>query len=519
MKQDRSPCPCRAPSKEISKLTESRQWLNRVFILLLCSLLSSLISSLMANPPPIPFTQAYVGEPLSLNFQDVELRAVLKIIADFSGFNLIMSDTVKGNITLHLNQVPWDQALDIVLKTKGLDKRQIGNVILIAPVEEVALREKQELDSQRQLEDLGSLRSELIQMNYAKAEDLALLLKDKSNSLMTSRGTATVDKRTNALLLQDTDAKLTEIKRLLKNLDIPVRQVEIATQIVTADNALEEALGVRLGATSLPSLGSAQLGVADTVEHARKAMNLGASSSPHLFTDLGSTTIGGGVAKLGFSLAKLPHHTFIDLELQALEYESKVKTISRPKLITVDQNKASVETGVEIPYQETTASGAASVAFKKAVLRLEVTPHITADNKILLDLIISNDSQGSLTTQNTSSTGTSGAVSINTNKLQTKVLASDGETIVLGGVLSLTGTQNRAKVPFLADLPIVGGLFKNRYQNNRRKELLIFITPKILFLGKTAVSSAFYLESMKKINKTMGLVSNKVVPCREADFC
>jgi type IV pilus assembly protein PilQ len=452
-----------------------RRWPHKFFKPICLRILFSLLAigtGCFANAQPSnqhsnekKFFTPSLHEPLSLNFQDIEVRAALQIIADFAEFNLITSDTVKGNITLRLQDVPWDQALDIILKMKGLDKRQIDNIVMIAPSEELSTREKQQLESQKLVEDLGPLHSELIQINYAKAEELAILLKEKENSLMTSRGNVTVDKRTNSLLIQDTLNKLNEVKRLLFRLDVPIRQVEISTHIVTADQALEEALGLRFG------------GTLSTTIHSHK---LSVGSPKGLFSDLGSTTIGGGGAKLGLSLARLPNNSLLDLEIQALEYEAKVRTISRPKLITVDQNKAFVETGVEIPYQESTSGGAASVTFKKAVLRLEVTPHITADNKIVLDLIISNDSQGTITTQNTGTGQTSNVVGINTNKLQTKVLANNGETIVLGGVLTLSDAKTHAKVPLLGDVPCIGALFRNRYQKETRKELLIFITPNII---------------------------------------
>lgn len=446
-------------------------FLNPVPLRIIIGLLIIPIHDIMAadtyykDRPVKKFFEYPNSERISLNFQDIEIRAALQIIADFAGFNLITSDTVKGNITLRLQEIPWNQALDIILKMKGLDKREIENIVMIAPSEELATREKQQLENQKLVEELGLLHSELIQINYAKAEELAFLLKEKGNSLMTHRGNVTVDKRTNALLIQDTFSKLQEIKTLLTRLDVPVRQVEISTQIVTADHALEEALGLRFGGTLSATLNSHQVKM---------------GNPDGLFSDLGSTTIGGGGTKLGLSLARLPSNTLLDLEIQALEYEAKVKTISRPTLITVDQHKAFVETGVEIPYQESTRAGAASVTFKKAVLRLEATPHITPDHKIILDLIISNDSQGTITTQNTGTGQTSNVVGINTNKLQTKVLANNGETIVLGGVLTLSDAKTKARVPILGDLPCIGALFRNRYQKETYKELLIFITPKII---------------------------------------
>lgn len=438
----------------------------------------------------------FVGERISLNFQDVEIRAVLQIIADFAGFNLITSDTVKGNITLRLQNVPWDQALDIVLKSKSLGKRSQGNVVMVAPATEIAAREKQELETQLQAENMGQLRSELIQINYAQAEDLAAILKEKSNSLMTSRGNVTVDKRTNTLLVQDIPEKLVEINALIKKLDIVIRQVEISTQIVTADDRCEQALGMRFGGALNPKWGHRRLGMGSTVERARAigdfaqdgsvppsdaVIPTGLMSAPPaagptvnttegLFSDLATSTSTGGIATLGLALARLPNGTLLDLELQALELESKTKTIARPKLVTTDQNKAVVEQGVDIPYQEKTSSGATSITYKKASLRLEVTPHITPDNKIWMDLQITNDTPVALVQDS----------AIFTNRLETKVLVNNGETIVLGGVLSLLKNRTKAKVPILGDIPFLGAIFRNRHESEERKELLIFITPKIV---------------------------------------
>lgn len=462
-------------------------------------------------------TGKYSGDKISLNFQDIEIRAILQIIADFSGFNIIASDSVKGNITLRLQNVPWDQALDIILKSEGLDKRQYGNVMLVGPTAEIASREKVELDSQKQMEELGSLKSELVQINYASAEDLSTLLKDKTNSLMTSRGTVSVDKRTNTLLIQDIPARLDDIKALLKKLDIAVRQVEISTQIVTADNTLASTLGLRFGGGANAGIGHRRLGVGSNVDRARAigdftnangqpgmppsaavikntTGNLAAATagptvnnSEGLFSDLGATTLGGApTATIGFALAKLPNGTLLDLELQAMEYESTSKTVARPNLVTMDQNKATMEKGVEIPYLESTSSGAASISFKTAALKLEVTPHITPDDKITLDLDISNDTRGDPVTTSTTPSATGGTPttnsipSINTNHLTTKVLVDNGETVALGGVLQVVDQKTISKVPFFGDLPIIGGLFRNKFVQHQPTELIIFLTPRII---------------------------------------
>lgn len=448
---------------------------------------------------------AYTGNRISLNFQDIEIRAVLQIIADFSGFNIITNDSVSGNITLRLQNLPWDQALDIILKSKALDQRKIGNVILVGPAEELANREKIELEGKKQIQDLGELKSELIQINYADASEVATLLKDQSNSLLTSRGNVSVDRRTNTLLVQDIASKLNEIRALLKKIDIPVRQVEISTQIITADDTVEDVLGIRFGGGANSGIGSRRVGVGSTVDRARAIADFtdpttGAARMPAadaviapseynaaagpsvnntegFFSDLkvfGGTALGAtglSPASVGLALARLPNGTLLDLELQALEYESRVRTVAKPKLITMDQSKASVEKGVDIPYAESSSSGATSVAYRSAALKLEVTPHITPNDKISMDLEISNDSQGA--------TVDAGPV-VNTNRIATKVLADDGETIVLGGVLQLTETKQFVKVPFFGDLPLVGGLFRNNLKKSEPKELMIFLTPKIV---------------------------------------
>jgi type IV pilus assembly protein PilQ len=476
--------------------------------------------------------EQYTGERISLNFQDIEIRALLQMIADFSGFNVITSDNVKGNVTLRLQNVPWDQALDIILKTKGLDKRQYGNVMLVGPTDEIAAREKVELEGRKQIEELGALKSELIQINYAKAKDLATLMKDKANSIMTSRGNVTVDERTNTLLVQDTANKLVEIRALLKKLDIPIRQVEIATQIITTSSAVENVLGIRFGGAANLGIGHRRLGVGNTIDRARPIADFGlgpnnvnppgtvpasnqqynipppivtagaaAQQSPQppdanitqqpyngtpptvnntegLFSDLGALTAGtlfgaAGIVpgKIGLALGRLPNGTLLDLELQAMEFEFKSKTLAKPRLVTLDQNKASVEQGVDIPYLQASSSGATSVAYKTAALKLEVTPQITPDNKINLDLLISNDTQGATV---------AAGPTVNTNRLQTKVLVDNGETIVLGGVLSVKDTKQSGKVPFFGDLPILGGLFRNKYSTYAPSELIVFLTPKII---------------------------------------
>ncbi len=405
------------------------------------------------------FATQYKGKPISLNFQDIEVRAVLQIIADFTKLNLIVSDAVQGNITLRLEAVPWDQALDIILSAKGLDKREVGNVLMVGPIAEIAAREKLDLEHSQKVEELGPLISELIYLQYANGEELAIMLKEPSNSLMTSRGSVSVDKRTNTLLVQDTRKKVQEIRALIQKLDIAVRQVEISTQIVNADRTLEQTLGVKFhGAQFVQGTGIQS----NEVPVAKEG----------LFSDLSACSTGhigvGNVGTLGLAFARLPKGLLIDLELQALEYETHSKIIAKPTLLTMDQHKACVEQGIEIPYQEQTASGATSVAFRKAVLKLEVTPHVTPDKHIALDVHISNDAPEDI-----------GSNRIRTSRLQTKVLVEDGETVVLGGIMSLNDTHEERKVPFLGDIPVIKNVFRSQTKIEGCKELLIFLTPRI----------------------------------------
>lgn len=422
----------------------------------------------------------YTGERLSLNFQDIEVRAVLQLIADFTGLNIVTSDTVTGNVTLRLRNVPWDQALAIILKSKGLDKRQVGNVLLIGPAEEIAAREKLELQNSQQVQDLAALRSEYIQINYAKAAVLAALLKADKNSLLSTRGSVAIDERTNMLLVQDTPSKINEIQKLVRRLDIPVRQVLIETRIVLANDDFEDALGVRFGLAA--KIGEEpRTGVAGRVANGSNLIALGAPPSAvdpinRLAVNLPQFLTGGGdtFGQFGLTIAKLPGGTILDLELMALEKEGLGKIVSSPRLVTSDQHLAYIESGEEIPYNESTSSGAAAIAFKKAVLRLEVTPQITPDNHILLDLKVNQDSRGE---------PTGSTVSINTRELQTKVLVANGDTIVLGGIYEQTKNKSVTRVPCLGRLPWIGWLFRSEKNIDLRKELMIFVTPKILEEG------------------------------------
>lgn len=423
----------------------------------------------------------YTGERLSLNFQDIEVRAVLQLIADFTGLNIVTSDTVSGNVTLRLRNVPWDEALDIILKTKGLAKRQIGDVLLIGPSEEMSAREKLELQSSQQVTDLAPLQAEYISINYAKAVEIATLLKTEKNSLLSSRGTVSVDERTNTLLVQDTAAKLEEVRGLIARLDVPVRQVLIESRVVYVNDNFEDALGVTFSSASKFRPGREPVFGFSGDKIAADAIAQGAlpASQPlidRLNVNLPAALPSGvaNMARFGLAVAKLPGGTILDLELMALENEGLGKIVASPRLVTSNQQLAYIESGEEIPYQEASSSGATSVAFKKAVLRLEVTPQITPDDHIILDLKVNQDSRGVVT---------NGVPSINTRELHTKVLVANGETVVLGGIYQQNKTQNKMRVPFFGNLPIVGWLFKNETNSDQRNELLIFVTPKIIQEG------------------------------------
>lgn len=412
----------------------------------------------------------YVGERLSLNFQNIEVRSVLQLIADFTGLNMVASDTVTGSLTLRLKNVPWDQALDIILKTKGLAMRQVGNVMLVAPAEEIAAREKLELESKKQVSELAPLHSEFIRVNYAKATDLAALIKAKENSLLTSRGNVAIDERTNTLLVQDTAEKLTEIRRLITTLDVPVRQVLIESRIVIANDDFSKNLGARFGISRSTTSSNKNIGFAGNLTAADEGAD-GDTTSPSISDRLNVSLPVTAYGQIALAIAKLPFGTLLDLELSALQSENRGEIISSPRVITANQKQALIEQGVEIPYQEASSSGATSVSFKKAVLSLRVTPQITPDDRIIMDLQVNKDSVGELF---------AGVPSIDTREVATQVLVDNGETVVLGGVYEQTKSNQVDRVPFFGDLPYVGFLFKRTLRENDKSELLIFVTPKLL---------------------------------------
>ncbi|MCK8046278.1 type IV pilus secretin PilQ family protein [Shewanella sp. 1CM18E] len=412
----------------------------------------------------------YEGRSLSLNFQNISVRTVLQIIADYNNFNLVTSDTVEGDITLRLDDVPWDQALDLILQAKGLDKRIEGNILMIAPSEEIAIRESQELKNKQEVKELAPLYSEYLQINYAKATDIAGLLKSEDSSLLSARGSVAVDERTNTLLVKDTEETLENIHRLIEVLDIPIKQVLIEARMVTVKDDVSEDLGVRWGITDQQG----DKGTSGSLEGANDIAN---GTIPSIGDRL-NVNLPAAVANptsIAFHVAKLADGTVLDLELSALEQENKGEIIASPRITTSNQKAAFIEQGVEIPYVEASSSGATTVTFKKAVLSLRVTPQITPDNRVILDLEITQDSQGK-----TVDTPTGQAVSIDTQRIGTQVLVDHGETIVLGGIYQQQLISRVSKVPILGDIPYLGFMFRNTSDKNERQELLIFVTPKIV---------------------------------------
>ena len=441
----------------------------------------------------------YTGERLTLNFQDIETRAVLQLLADASGQNIVVSDSVNGNVTLRLQNVPWDQALDIVLRTKGLDKRKQDNVIIVAPQAELAAREKAELAARKDVQELAPLRSEYLQVNYAKAKDMEGLIKTQSNSLLSPRGSVTVDERTNTLLLQDTSDRLADIRRLVATLDIPIRQVLIEARIVIVNNDFQRQLGAVFGFTGYHQNGNTLFNTtgtaagldqqATTFINGQNAINTainngtnpvplstyGVPSAANRYNvNLPVSNPAGSIA-----LGILGSNFIVDLELNAAQAETQANIISSPRVVTANQKEATIEQGIEIPYQQSASSGATTIQFKKAVLSLKVTPQITPDNRIIMDLDVRDDSVGTVIV----ASGGVNVPSINTREIATQVLVNDGQTVVLGGILETTQREDDTKVPYLGDIPILGHLFKNTNHQDDKDELMIFITPKIVREG------------------------------------
>jgi type IV pilus assembly protein PilQ len=444
--------------------------------------------------------RVYTGERLTLNFQDIETRAVLQLLADASGQNIVVSDSVQGSVTLRLQNVPWDQALDIVLRTKGLDKRRNDNVIIVAPTEELASREKAELAARQDVQELSPLRTEYLQVNYAKASDLAGLIQAQgaNGGLLSKRGSVSVDERTNTLLLMDSSDRLDDIRRLVGTLDIPIRQVQIEARIVIVSDDFSRELGARAGFSGFDTYGSGTgLGytsgsalandsaISDFLERANDSDPTN-DGVPFVFSDTDGVApqrynvnlpVQNPAGSLAFMLLGADY--LVDLEISAAQAEGRGEVISTPRVITANQREASIEQGVEIPYQESASSGATTTQFKKAVLSLKVTPQVTPDNRIILDLNVKKDSVGQLFV------GALGAQipSIDTREITTSVIVNDGQTVVLGGILETERRETEKKVPYLGDIPVLGYLFKTTGRTNNKDELLIFVTPKILREG------------------------------------
>ncbi|CCN47802.1 putative Type IV pilus secretin PilQ [Vibrio nigripulchritudo MADA3029] len=430
------------------------------------------------------------GKLISINFQDIPVRSVLQLIADYNGFNLVVSDSVTGNLTLKVDDVPWQQVLDIILKVKGLDKRVEGNVILVAPKEEFDQREQQDLEQERLAQELGTLESKIVEVKFAKASDIAEMIGgDGEISMLSERGSISIDERTNSLLVRDLPENISVIEDIVESLDIPVKQVQIEARIVTVTEGELEELGVRWGFSSTSGPNS----VGATIENNLATVGLyqaggsggdsggegggegGGSTSidDFLAVNLGATN--ANAASIAFQVAKLGSDTLLDLELSALQTENKAEIISSPRLITTNKKPAYIEQGTEIPYLEASSSGATTVAFRKAVLSLKVTPQITPDNKLVLDLSVTQDRPGKVV-----KTGNGEALAIETQRIGTQVLVDNGETVVLGGIYQQSVTNTVDKVPLLGDLPLLGALFRRSYENLGKSELLIFITPKVV---------------------------------------
>ncbi|ARP37068.1 type IV pilus secretin PilQ [Vibrio syngnathi] len=417
------------------------------------------------------------GKVISINFQDIPVRNVLQLIADYNDFNLVVSDSVTGNLTLRLDGVPWQQVLDIILQVKGLDKRVDGNVILVAPKAELDLREQQALEKSRLEEELGELKSEIIKINFAKATDIADMIGGEGAvSMLSERGSITIDERTNSLLIRELEENIAVIRGIIESLDIPVKQVQIEARIVTVTEGNLDELGVRWGVSS--TNGSFKVGGSIEGNHPLQITpydDNGGNSAIDDFLNVNLGATSPSASSIAFQVAKLGSDTLLDLELSALQQESKAEIISSPRLITTNKKPAYIEQGTEIPYLESSSSGATSVAFKKAVLSLKVTPQITPDNRLVLDLSVTQDRPGQVV-----KTGTGEAVAIDTQRIGTQVLVNNGETVVLGGIFQHSVSSQVDKVPLLGDLPVLGALFRRSYENVGKSELLIFVTPKVV---------------------------------------
>jgi type IV pilus assembly protein PilQ len=445
------------------------------------------------DPSKLTQGPGYNGEKLSLNFQNIEVRSLLQVIADFTNFNVVTSDSVSGAVTLRLKDVPWDQALDIILQAKGLGMRKSGNVLWIAPKDEIAAREKQELESKASIESLETVRTQGFQMNYAKAADIATQITgggsggtgSNSARILSPRGSVIAEPRTNQLFVTDIPSKLEQVQDLIARLDIPIRQVLIEARIVEADDRFGRSLGVRLGGSDLRgirggdagysvggsnrlAIGGSYNAVSSTTLESENTMDTINTS----FVNLPSTGAGGfAPAAFAISLFSSAANRFLNLEISALEADGRGKIVSSPRVVTADQVKALIEQGTEFPYQTATSSGATAISFRKANLKLEVTPQITPEGSIILDVDVNKDSRGETT---------AAGIAINTKHIQTQVLVENGGTVVIGGIFELIEIDDTTKVPLLGDLPVLGNLFKNKSKTSNKSELLVFITPRVI---------------------------------------
>jgi type IV pilus assembly protein PilQ len=428
------------------------------------------------DPGKLTQGTGFNGEKLSLNFQNIEIRSLLQVIADFTNFNVVTSDTVTGSVTLRLKDVPWDQALDIILQAKGLGMRKTGNVLLIAPKDELAAKDKQELESRVAIQGLEAVRTQSFQINYAKASEIAAQISAggagaNAARILSSRGSVIAEPRTNQLFVTDIPSKLEQVQSFIGKLDIAVRQVLIEARIVEASDTFGRSLGVRLGGGMIGAAGALSNGNTNVT----LGTNYGATAADTSgnFVSFPASTLGvaNNAASFAVSIFNAAANRFLNLELSALEADGKGKIVSSPRVVTADQVKALIEQGTEFPYQTATSSGATSLAFRKANLKLEVTPQITPEGNIILDLDVNKDSRGETT---------AAGIAIDTKHIKTQVLVENGGTVVIGGIFTLEETNNETKVPLLGDVPYLGNLFKSRERTSRKQEMLVFITPKMI---------------------------------------
>ena len=427
------------------------------------------VKQLKEDPNKLVQGVGYNGEKLSLNFQNVEVRAVLQVIADFTGLNIITSDTVGGSLTLRLKDVPWDQALDIILQAKGLSKRKSGNVVLIAPSDELATKEKLALEASQQISELEALRTESFQLSYTKATDVQTLITNKDQNILSKRGRATSDPRTNTLFVNDTPTKLDEVRKLIAQLDVPVRQVMIEARIVIADDKFSRELGAKFGFLSGANSNGRNYGVAPDL-NSSAAVASGSLTAPVIPNV--NLPVAGAAGTIGLSILNISNGNLVSLELSALETDGRGKVVSSPRIITADKRKATISQGTEIPYQTQASSGGTTTQFKAAVLSLDVTPQITPDDKVIMDIEIKKDSE--------SGRSAGGVPIVDVRNIRTQVLVENGETAVLGGIFEQSTATNVTKVPLLGDIPFVGALFRRTQRTDNKTELLVFITPRII---------------------------------------